>query len=93
MRSSADNYTVYRFMTGELGLRGAALQVYALIYSFTTVGGSFSGSRAYIADTVGVSLKTVERAIAELSYRGLITRQTKKSGFATFEYIAAAKIV
>ena len=92
MRSGADNYTVYRFMTGELGLRGAELQVYALIYSFTVTGaGGFSGSRAYIAETVGVSVRTVDRALGELFSRGLIGRRTQKNGHSSFEYIAASR--
>ena len=74
----ADHYTVYRFMTRELGLRGAELQVFALIYSFTVAVGEFSGSRAYVADTVGVTERTVDRALRELCQRGLIVRGERR---------------
>ena len=73
MVSGAENYSVYRFMTGELGLRGAALQVFAVIYSFSrATGEAFFGSRAYLSATAGVSVRTVDRALGALISRGLI---------------------
>ncbi len=89
MNRGAENYTVYRFMTQELGLRGAALQVFAVIYSFTRAVGEFSGSREYLADTVGISIKTVDRAIGELNSRGLIMRREERRGYTCFTYMAA----
>ena len=89
MKTAADNYSVYRFMTRDLGLRGAALQVFAVIYSFTTVGsGEFSGSREYLAETVGVCEKTVDRALSLLLRRGLLERRERRLGYSTYEYIA-----
>ena len=73
VKSGADNYSVYRFMTKDLGLRGAELQVYAVIFSFTRAVGEFVGSRAYLADTVGVAVRTVDRAIGSLLTQRLIT--------------------
>ena len=78
-------------MTQDLGLRGATLQVFALIYSFTRAVGKFSGSRAYIADTVGVTAKTVDRAIGELSTRGLLVRREERLGYATYTYTAVSE--
>ena len=89
MKYGADNYTVYRFMTQELLLRGAALQVFAVIYSFTRAVGEFGGSREYLAATVGISLKTVDRALGELQARGLIARREERRGYASFTYTAA----
>ncbi len=71
----AENYTVFGFMTRGLGLSGAELQVYAVIYSFSRDGkGTFSGSRGYLAATVGFSTATVDRAIKKLLERGIIKR-------------------
>ena len=71
----AENYSVYGFMTRGLGLSGAELQVYAVIYSFSRDGiGTFSGSREYLAATVGFSVATVDRAIKKLLERGIIKR-------------------
>lgn len=76
MERCAENYSVYRFMTQKLGLKGAELQVYAVIYSFSrATGDTFFGSRSYLADTVGVSVRTVDRAIKSLALQGLITGQ------------------
>lgn len=71
----AENYTVFGFMTRGLGLSGAELQVYAVIYSFSRDGvGTFSGSRAYLAATVGFSERTVTRALGTLLDKGYIKR-------------------
>ena len=83
----ADHYTVYRFMTRELGLRGAELQVFALIYSFTVAVGEFSGSRTYVAETVGVTERTVDRALRELCHRGLIIRGERRDGSCVRSFI------
>lgn len=71
----AENYTVCGFMSRALGLSGAELQVYAVIYSFSRDGiGTFSGSKEYLARTVGFSVRTVERALKDLTERGLVFR-------------------
>ena len=73
MVSGAENYSVYRFMTVELGLRGSELQIFAVIYSFSrATDEAFFGSRAYLASTAGISTRTVDRALGALSSRGLI---------------------
>ncbi len=76
MITGAENYTVKAFMTSAMGLRGAELQVYALIYSFSHDGvGEFSGSREYIAVTTGTSERTVTRALSSLTEKGLLKRR------------------
>ena len=65
-------------MTKELGLGGAKLLVYALIYSFTVNDGSFFGSRGYICEACGInSLRTVDRVLRELTNEGLLMRLDK----------------
>ena len=61
-------------MTKELGLGGAKLLVYALIYSFTVSEGSFFGSRGYMAEACGASVKTVDRTLRELVKCGLLIK-------------------
>ena len=82
-----DNYSVYGFMTRELGLKGAELQVFALIYSFTRATGEFSGSRSYIATRVGITERTVDRAMRELVLRGLVERLERRDGNRLRSYI------
>ncbi len=67
-------------MTEKLGLRGAELQVFALIYSFSHDGlGTFSGSREYIASTTGFSVKTVSRALASLTDKNYVKRKSSQN--------------
>jgi DNA replication protein DnaD len=72
--NSKGYFTVHHFMTKVLGLGGAKLLVYALIYSFTVNDGSFFGSRGYIAEACGTSVKTVDRALKELVNNGLLSK-------------------
>ena len=59
-------------MTKELGLGGAKLLVYALIYSFTVNDGSFFGSRGYICEACGIVMSTTSKVLSELLSDGLI---------------------
>lgn len=71
----ATSFAVRGFMTERLGLSGAELYVFALIYSFAGDGiGTFYGSREYISECVGFSLRTVDRALKTLVERGFLTK-------------------
>ena len=66
-------FTIHRFMTRDLGLRGAALIVYAIIYSFSHDGrGTFFGNRDLLADYAGISISTVGKILNDLRKMGLI---------------------
>lgn len=66
-------FTIHSFMTHELGLRGSALIIYAIIYAFSQDGrGTFYGSRNFLAEYGGVSSSTVTTGIATLLKEGLI---------------------
>ena len=67
-------YVLYDFMKEDLDLSGVALQVYALIYSFTKAGGDCHGSIEYICERVGASRSAVKCAIKNLLYKGYITK-------------------
>ena len=72
----SDNYILIQgWMCSELNLKGNALLIFALIHGFSQDGQSrFYGSRNYIADTLNISLPTVDKAIEELRDKNLITR-------------------
>ncbi|MBQ2793216.1 MAG: helix-turn-helix domain-containing protein [Clostridia bacterium] len=74
---------IYSYMIEILGLSGNTLTVFALINSFTESNGSYNGSVQYIADWLGISRKSVERATKDLRERGLLRltdgRYTAKS--------------
>ena len=64
-----------------LGIKGSALTVYAALYSFS-VGerGLYHGSQKYLADGIGVSVRTVQNAISRLYSLGLIERYETPDG-------------
>lgn len=66
------NIPLHKFMH-SLGLRGTELIIYALLYSFTKGEESYYyGSLRWLADSCGVSLRSVQRAVKKLSEYGLI---------------------
>ena len=83
------------FMRTTLSLSGTALYVYALIYSFTAYGsGYFWGTRAYIANRVGVSLSSVDRALRKLTNGGFIIKALDRHlRFTTSVYMANLDIL
>lgn len=70
--------TIQGWMLNRLNLKGNELIIYAIIYSFSQDGESrFTGSRRYLADWCGCSVKTVGNALASLVTKGLITKHDK----------------
>lgn len=63
-----DNYyQVSGWMINRLKLKGAALQIYAIIYGFSQDGeSSFTGSLQYLCDFTNVSKNTVIKALKDL---------------------------
>ena len=70
-------YQISGFMINRLGLKGVALNVYAIIYGFTQDGESeFAGSLQYLCDFCGgVSKPTVINALKQLTAAGFILRR------------------
>lgn len=71
---SKDEFVVvHRFMIEELGLKGAALLVYARIYGFCEKSNrDFYESKPKTAEFLGLSERTVFQSIRELTDKGLI---------------------
>ena len=82
--------TIQGWMRTKLDLKGNELLVYALIYGFSQDGNSkFSGTRRYIAEWVGCSLKTVDNAIASLLAKKSIVKHEKyENGIRMCDYTA-----
>lgn len=68
-------FVVYHWMITRLGLKGAALLVYALIYGYTKAVGEFSGSLAYISSHTGVGKSQVQEALKKMVEAGLLKKQ------------------
>lgn len=61
----------------DLGLKGAELNAYALIYGFSQDGESeFRGSQHYLATWCGVDVRSVRRVVGRLEDKGLIKKNT-----------------
>lgn len=66
------------WMRTKLNLKGNELLVYALIYGFSQDENSkFSGTRRYIAEWCGCSMKTVDNTLTSLLAKKLIVKHEK----------------
>ncbi|MBQ9003924.1 MAG: helix-turn-helix domain-containing protein [Eggerthellaceae bacterium] len=63
---------VHEFMWRDLGLSGSALLVYARAFGFCRGGGLFYESKPHLAEFLGMSERTVFRAVSELVERGCL---------------------
>lgn len=81
------------WMRTKLNLKGYELIVYALIYGFSQDGNSkFSGTRRYIAEWCGCSMRTVDNTLASLLGKQLIIKHEKYvNGVRSCDYTAAPK--
>jgi len=78
-----ENYFVVQgWMITELGLKGNALMLYAIIYGFSqTTNTAFTGSVDYLCDWLGgVSRPTVINTLDNLVQQGLLTKSSTTKG-------------
>lgn len=83
-------YTVQGWMISELGLKGNALAVYAIIYGFSQDGVTeYAGSSKYLSEWLNCSKRTVLTTLAELVERGLLSKkEVIKDGVRLCNYVA-----
>lgn len=78
-------YQISGWMVNRLGLKGAELQIFAIIYGFSQDGESvFSGSIGYLEEWLGVSKPTVIKALKELVTKEYIIKDTIEVNGVTF---------
>lgn len=75
------------FMQEELKLRGTALLVYAVIYSFCKLTGRFYASVAYLASRCRASERCVQYALRKLCSLGYLEAAGKHEMFDTNVYV------
>lgn len=81
---------LYPFMWEEFQLQGTALLVYARVFGFCKRGGSFYESRASTARYLGVSERSVIRAMNALEEKRLVEEVAgswRRDGFMTRSYV------
>lgn len=81
-----DNYyQISGWMINRLGLKGVALNVYAIIYGYSQAESNvFSGSRQYLADFIGVTRPTIDNALNSLLEKEYITKFSSVINGVTF---------
>ena len=82
--------TIQSWMRADLHLSGTELLVYAVIYGFSQDGSSrYTGSRQYIADWCGCTVRSVQTILNDLTSRGLLTKyESIVNGVRHCEYVA-----
>lgn len=72
-------YTVQGWMRNRLGLRGNALDIYAIIYGFSQVSHQeFTASINYLCEWLGVSRPTVINTLKDLVDGGYLTKESNE---------------
>lgn len=95
-KSSDAFLIVHPFMWRQLGLKGTQLLVFARVYGFCKGGGTFFESRQRTARYLGISERSVIRAIGELVEKGLLVETGGNwlpDGFATRSYELAEAVL
>ena len=86
-----NNYiTILGWMVSELGLKGNALLIYAIIYGFSqNEDNSYKGSRQYLADWVNSTVQGVSKCLKKLVEDGMIIKKENMiNGVKFCEYTA-----
>ena len=89
-----DNYFVVQgWMITELGLKGNALMIYAIIYGFSqTTNTEFTGSVDYLCNWLGgVSRPTVINTLDSLVEQGLLTKSSTTKGALIYNRYTAVR--
>lgn len=88
-------FMVSGWMLNKLNLKGAALQIYAIIYGFSQDGESyFTGSLQYLSDFTNASKPTIIKALKELVENGyLIKVENEMNGVKFNKYKANLLVV
>lgn len=82
--------TIQAWMRNDLNLSGNDLIVYAVIYGFSQDGESaFTGSRQYLADWCGCTLRNIQTILNNMVERGLLVKtECKVNNISRCEYRA-----
>lgn len=94
MKIKANNYTTIQgWMRTELGLKGTDLIIYAIIYGFSqTEKQWFTGSRQYLAEWTGCSVRTVQTTLDRMTAEGFLNkRKGRRNGTNFCDYQTATK--
>ena len=75
-------FEIYKWMHKQLGLKGAELQIYAIIYSFSNAGKPFTGSINWICDLIGLKRRQITDVLKNLTEKNYILKENSAKGYA-----------
>ena len=73
-------FKTYKWMYKRLGLKGAELQIYAIIYSFSNAGKPFTKSANWIGEFTGLKRCQITNVLKHLTEKGYILKDNQPKG-------------
>lgn len=75
-------FKIYKWMYKRLGLKGGELNIYALIYSFSSSGKPFTKSANWISDLIGLKRCQITNILKILTEKNYILKENSAKGYA-----------
>ncbi len=75
-------FKIYKWMYKRLGLKGGELEIYALIYSFSSTGKAFTKSANWIGDLIGLKRCQITNILKNLTEKNYILKENSAKGYA-----------
>ena len=75
-------FEIYKWMYKRLGLKGGELEIYALIYSFSSSGNPFTKSANWISDLIGLKRRQITDILKNLTEKNYILKENSAKGYA-----------
>ena len=75
-------FKIYKWMYKQLGLKGGELEIYALIYSFSSSGNPFTKSANWISDLIGLKRRQITDILKNLTEKNYILKENSAKGYA-----------
>ena len=75
-------FEIYKWMYKRLGLKGGELEIYALIYSFSSSGNPFTKSANWISDLIGLKRCQITNILKILTEKNYILKENSAKGYA-----------
>ena len=84
MIKDANYITIQGWMKNKLYLNGNELLTFAIVYGFIQDGKNFTGSRQYIADWIGISVRWVQTILNGLVLKKILKKETINHTYTTY---------
>ena len=82
MQDNEIYFKIYKWMPNLLGLKGAELEIYAIIYSFSSSGKPFTKSANWIGDLTGLKRWQITNVLKILTEKNYILKENSAKGYA-----------